>query len=69
MSKLKKGDRVTIINQNTNGEPIIEGEATLISETKNLFSDLPCWKVKFDGEGEPIVLRTIYPEKDISPLR
>lgn len=62
------GDTVTILNQNMQGEAIIEGDAELVEEVSGTFEDLPCFMVLFDGDDEP-VKRNIYPQEAIDEVR
>jgi hypothetical protein len=62
MKQHTKGERITVYNGvDKKGNKIVEGTATLIVEVKQLCSgEFPAWRVRFDGEGEPVVIRTVY---------
>lgn len=63
----KRGDTVTILNQDYWGLPIVEGDAKLLKELDSLFDDIPRWTVQFpDGD---IVDRNIYPPDQVQSVR
>ena len=72
----KKGDVVTILNQNLDGKPIIEDKAVLVSfireswhykATDGNIYNLVDWVVKYSDGGT--ATRTIYPQCDVDSVR
>lgn len=72
----QKGETVTILNQNLDGIPTIEGEALLlfyidakihIGVDGNTYF-LEKWKVMFENDG-CVVTRWLYPECDIEVIK
>jgi len=68
---MKAGDKKTILNQDLNGNVIIEGEATLVKEAYSNFDDVPAWMVSFgrEAEGEAPVHRYIYTDEEVEEAR
>lgn len=66
---MKPGDKKTILNQDLNDNPIIEGQATLINliRESGYFLQHAQWYVQFDGENE-IVTRFIYSDEEVAKV-
>lgn len=65
----KSGQIVTILNQDDDGNPIIEGEAALVDDySSNFTSNIPHWKVRFTKDNF-ICMRSIYPQEDIDKVK
>lgn len=73
------GEKVTILNHDIEGKPIIEGEATLLNLVKHneyaVFMGvdgkpyhLEQWRVKFADDGA-VVNRWIYPQCDVDHIK
>ena len=69
---MKPGDKVTILNQDDSGNPIIEGEAVLIKCVRDAIpGGVPeRWCVRFEGDPPDCVFgRFIYSEEEVAKVK
>ena len=69
---MKPGDKVTILNQDANGKPIVEGEAILVDLLREATpGGAPeKWVVYFDGDPpDYIFTRFIYSEEEVAKVK